>query len=138
MFRQKSRQQKGITIVEFTAVSALFMLMIFAIIEGGRYIYTKGAIAHLAREGARYAAVRGAQATKDPLRTGDAPATQSSVDAYIENRSPVGGVTTTLTWSPNNTPGSEVTVTVSYQFTSLITLLNEVDVTNSATSIVYF
>ena len=119
-------------------VSTLFILMIFAIIEGGRYIYVNGTVAHLAREGARFAAVRGSQAEKDPIRSSDAPATQSSIDTYVDSQSPVGNVSTTVSWSPNNTPGSEVTVTVSYSFTSVLTLFNGVNVTNSATSIVYF
>ena len=77
-FRGYSSTQKGMTIVEFILVSVLFMFMIFSIIEGARYVYSNGALSHLAREGARYAAVRGSQAVKDPLRSSDAPATEST------------------------------------------------------------
>ncbi|NOH79638.1 pilus assembly protein [Vibrio sp. RE86] len=131
-------RQKGLTIVEFTIVAVFFMFMIFAIIEGSRYVYSNGALSHVAREGARYAAVRGSQATIDTARASDAPATSTSVANYVASRSPLNGVTTSVVWTPNNTPGSQVTVTVSYTFNSFITLFNSVTLTSTATSIIYF
>ncbi|WP_301338038.1 TadE family protein [Vibrio europaeus] len=122
------------TIIEFTLVSVLFMFMICSIIEGARYVYSNG----LAREGARYAAVRGSQAVKDPLRSSDAPATESTISAFVQSRSPINNVTTSVVWSPDNSPGSEVDVTVSHDFSSFITLFNDVTISSTASSTIYF
>ncbi|WP_334682373.1 TadE/TadG family type IV pilus assembly protein [Vibrio europaeus] len=137
-FRGYSSTQKGMTIIEFTLVSVLFMFMICSIIEGARYVYSNGALSHLAREGARYAAVRGSQAVKDPLRSSDAPATESTISAFVQSRSPINNVTTSVVWSPDNSPGSEVDVTVSHDFSSFITLFNDVTISSTASSTIYF
>ncbi|MYM57637.1 hypothetical protein GTG28_00115 [Vibrio sp. OCN044] len=134
----KLKRQRGITITEFTLVAVVFMFMLFSIIEGARYVYTNGAISHLAREGARYASVRGEQAGKDVLRSSDAPATQTTISSYISGQSPISDITTTVSWSPNNTPGSEVSVTITHTFSSIVTLFNDVELTSTATNTIYF
>lgn len=136
--RQRLEYQKGITVIEFTVVSVFFLFAILAIAEGARYIYSQGVMSHVARDGARYASVRGSQAATDPNRSDDAPATESSISDYIEQRSPVSDVTTEVVWSPDNSPGSEVSVTVTYTFGSSIGLFNDIQLTSTATSIVYF
>ncbi|MBW3696781.1 pilus assembly protein [Vibrio sp. T187] len=137
-FRQKRSKNRGLAIVEFTIVATVFLFVLFAIVEGARFIYSNGVVTHYAREGARYASVRGAQAATDTLRKSDAPATETSVGNYVNQSIPLQSVTTTVTWSPDNSLGSEVSVTVSYEFQSLLTIFNSVTISNSATSIIYF
>jgi len=48
---------------EFAIVAALFFMMLFAIIEFGRLLYTHNALADAARRGARYAALHSSSAT---------------------------------------------------------------------------
>ncbi|WP_454441720.1 TadE/TadG family type IV pilus assembly protein [Vibrio bathopelagicus] len=135
---QTKSKNRGLAIIEFTLVSVLFILIIFTIIEGGRFVYSNSVVTHYAKEGARYASVRGSQAAIDSLRSSDAPATQTSIGSYLTQKSPLGGLTTTVNWSPDNSVGSEVSVTVSYEFESILTLFNDVTISNSATSIIYF
>lgn len=52
--RQKNR---GVYTVEFTLVSALFLLTIFMVMEGIRYMYLMNAASEITRRGARLAVV---------------------------------------------------------------------------------
>ncbi|WED21225.1 pilus assembly protein [Vibrio sp. JC009] len=133
------KAQKGIAIVEFTIVSAAFIFLLFAVAEGGRYIYSYNSVAHAARDGARYASVRGSNAALDSLRASDAPATQSSVASYLSQKSPLGNLSVSVNWETiNKDPGEEVSVTVSYNFTSFMLLFNSITLTSTATSTIYF
>jgi len=88
--RDVDRSQRGQALPEFALVAPLFFIMVFAIIDLGRYVFVTNAFSEAAREGARYGAVEQwaytcpasvgspdrfactAQATKD--RLGGAPA----------------------------------------------------------------
>ena len=52
-----AKEQRGTTMAEFAIIASLFFLMIFAIIEFGRLLYTHNALTDAARRGARYAAL---------------------------------------------------------------------------------
>lgn len=47
----------GQTLVEFALVLPLFLLLLFAVIDGGRLVYENSVVSQAAREGARLAAV---------------------------------------------------------------------------------
>jgi hypothetical protein len=49
--------------VEFAIVAPIFFLLLFGIIEGGRFIFYYETLSNAAREGARYAIVHGANST---------------------------------------------------------------------------
>lgn len=51
------RANRGITTVEFALVGALFMVVIFAVIEFGRALFVMNALTESTRRGARLAAV---------------------------------------------------------------------------------
>jgi Flp pilus assembly protein TadG len=53
------REQAGQTLVEFTLIFLLFLMLLFGIAEGGRLIFNYGRVSQAAREGVRYASVRG-------------------------------------------------------------------------------
>jgi Flp pilus assembly protein TadG len=52
-----ARQQSGLATVEFAMVGFLFFLVLFAIIEVGRLLYTWNVLTEVTRRGARIAAV---------------------------------------------------------------------------------
>src|SRR5262245_63982542 len=54
--RRRSRAQ---ALVEFALVSPIFFLLLFGIIDFGRYVYYVQILNNAAREGARYAIVHG-------------------------------------------------------------------------------
>jgi hypothetical protein len=53
------RRERGQSLAEFALVAPLFFLLLFAIIEAGRFIYYYETLSNATREGARYAIVNG-------------------------------------------------------------------------------
>ncbi len=60
MRRTATRGQRrfhGQTLVEFALVLPIFLLLVFAVIDGGRYIFLSSTLSNAAREGARLGSV---------------------------------------------------------------------------------
>ncbi len=55
--RLRGRHGRGQTLVEFALVLPIFLLMLFGLIDMGRYVYLNSTLSQAAREGARVAAV---------------------------------------------------------------------------------
>lgn len=55
--KTKVRGERGSTMAEFAIVAVVFFMIIFAILEFGRLLYTHNALTDAARRGARYAAL---------------------------------------------------------------------------------
>jgi len=85
--------------------------------EFGRAIFDYSIVSSLAREGVRYAAVRGSA-------SGHA-ATADNISAYVQSKASGMNLTVTVTWTPaaNNNPGSTVNVQVQYTFRSVAPVL---------------
>ena len=116
-FRRSLRDQRGATLVEFALASTLFFTITFGTIEFGRMILDYNIVSNAAREGVRWAAVRGAGSGRT--------ATADQVKDYVVSKS-VGLLSTTnvvVTWPTNKAVGSVVQVQVSYSFTPIVTLL---------------
>lgn len=56
-FNKRQDGQRGSTLVEFSIAATVFILVMFAVIEFGRAVWTHNALADAARRGARYAVV---------------------------------------------------------------------------------
>ena len=69
-------KENGSTLVEFALVVILFLTVFFGIIDFARALYAYHFVAHAAREGTRYAIVRGADC--DPSLA-DCPGTDSPI-----------------------------------------------------------
>ena len=126
----------GQAMVEFAIVAPIFFLMLFAIIDFGRYVYYVQVLNNAAREGARYAIVHGSNSFPS---SGPPPAGMTSSDpsganvvAVVRNYATgVIGDSTVLQIQPSwlqstGAPGGtnareqQVLVTVTYQFHSVI------------------
>lgn len=57
--RRPKRPRTGQALVEFALVLPVFLLLLFGLIDVGRYVYTWNALNQAAREGARYGSVAG-------------------------------------------------------------------------------
>lgn len=57
-------KERGSTLVEFSIAATVFLMVMFAVIEFGRAVWTHNALADAARRGARYAVV-------NPANTGN-------------------------------------------------------------------
>lgn len=119
---------RGQALVEFALVAPVFFVMLFAIIDFGRYVYYVQILNNAAREGARYAIVHGALSLA-PTGPPDEPS-GAAVKAVVRDYAiGVIGVEDTAvldidtTWDPDNTRDNPVTVAVTYQFRSVIPLV---------------
>ncbi len=119
---------RGQALVEFVLVAPLFFLILFAMIDFGRYVYYVQILNNAAREGARYAIVHGALSLA-PTGPPDDPSGAAVKDVVRNYAIGVIGIAdaTVLdieaTWDPDNSRDNPVTVAVTYQFHSVIPLV---------------
>jgi Flp pilus assembly protein TadG len=108
----RRRNQAGNSMVEGALVMIVFMTMIFGLMDFGRMVWSYTAISHGAREATRYAIVRGSD-------SGTNQATKTQIQDIVASRSPgldSTNLTTTVTFSPDQSAGSTVNVLVNYKF----------------------
>jgi Flp pilus assembly protein TadG len=121
MLRRHSQyRRQGATLVETALVYPVFLLLTIAVIVVGLGVFRYNQVADLAREGARWASVRGTQYASD---TGNPAYTSTTVRSYV--RGLAAGLdpnSLTVTTSPSAAPDSStvgkntVSVTVSYSW----------------------
>jgi Flp pilus assembly protein TadG len=115
-FKRGRKNERGTSAIEFALVLPMFLLLIVGVGELARAIWIHGTVAHAAREGTRYAMVRGAESKE--------PATAQEIESYVQGKAGYGSSTqVTTTWEPDNKPGSVVQVSVQYEFQSLASVL---------------
>lgn len=122
-------RRRGRTLVEFALVSSVLVLVLFTVLICGLGVFRYQQVSLLAREGARWAAVHGAQYAKE---TGNSAATASDVfnQAILPRAVALDSslLSSSVTWSKSNRiydynsttgtyVGNMVTVTLSYQWT---------------------
>ena len=109
------RGEVGTSLVEFALALHILLAMVFGILAVGTAVYSYNFVADAAREGARYAMVRGSG-----CKVTGCPATNASIQSYVKGLGypgiNPGNLTVASTWAPNNSSGSVVTVTVTYNF----------------------
>lgn len=125
--RTPGRGERGSELVELAFVSLLFFALVFGIMEFGRAIWIYDTVAHLAREGARYAIVRGAESGR--------ATSAGEVETYVQGRAAgMTNLVVTTTWEPDNEPGSVVQVRVEQTFLPIVPLLPLPSMTLTSTS----
>jgi hypothetical protein len=127
--------------VEFALVAPLFFLLLFGIIEAGRFIFYYETLNNATREGARYAIVNGASTIGCPSGP-PAPGTSgcdvpgNNVIARVRAAAlGIGSaVTVTPEWFSNNGRGETVKVTATATYKTLVPLVPLPSITISAES----
>jgi Flp pilus assembly protein TadG len=123
------RGERGQSIVETTLCMIILLTMLFGIIQAGLAVYSYHFIAEAAREGARYAIVRGSACTSFVTAC---PATATDIQNYVKGLGFPGidtrasAMTVTATCgalgslaacsSSNDSPGNLVHVAITYKF----------------------
>lgn len=157
LLARQRKSRSGATIVEFAVVASVTFFLLLALIVGGLGIFRYQEVAHLAREGARFACTHGGSYNADGYATSTGvPAISSSATmrTYIVPKLillDASKVTVTASWSKTTNyptymdtdptlvpPGQKtirnyVSVTVSYQWTPEIFPLGTI--TLSSTSV---
>ncbi len=137
--------RRGQAMVEFALIAPVFFLILFAIIEGGRFMFYYETLNHATREGARYAIVNGSNSIRCPTgppAAGSVSCDPAGNDVVARVRAaafgiPPSGITVTPRWSGDpatNARGSIVTVDARYTYTTLVPLLPLPPITVSARS----
>jgi Flp pilus assembly protein TadG len=143
--RRRRGRAPGQALVEFALVAPIFFLLVFAIIEGGRFILYYQTLSNATREGARYAIVHGSNSfcPSGPMPPGiAAPGCHDPTGANVVQRvkdSAFGllgsAVLVTPTWeATGNGRDSEVNVTASYTYITLVPLVPLPSITIAAES----
>jgi Flp pilus assembly protein TadG len=139
-------RHRGTTAVEFAVACPILFFLLFATMIGGLGVFRYQQVAAVAREGARWACVRGGQYEKD---TGKPAATPE--DIYNNAILPAATMlkpehlSYEVTWDISNLPlqvtddvqepfGNTVTVTVTYQWFPEMFLTGPFTVTSSSTA----
>lgn len=137
------RGERGSSLPETAIVMAVLLALMFGIIDFGRALYTYGFVAQLARQGVRYAIVRGAKC--DSTKISPCPAQSSDVETYVQSLSEgatnASSIVATLTWpscpgstTGSNNPGCVAAVTVRYPFTFIAPFVSTATINMSSTS----
>jgi Flp pilus assembly protein TadG len=105
--RRFARHDSGAAMVEFAIVCAVFTAMLMGFLETGFAAWSRNSVFSDAREGARYAMVRGSTATGHI-------ASSDSVLAYVKSKTSLDSIRVTTTWHSDNQPGSTVWVHVEH------------------------
>lgn len=141
------RRSRGQAMVEFALVAPIFFLLLFSIIEFGRYVYTVQILNEAAREGTRYAIVHGSQALcpsgqmPGGVTNPCDPTGQKVIDAVVRDSTGVALTSSmvTLAWPDgDNARGHKVKVAVSYQYRALIPVvpLPPIQITGESTLVI--
>lgn len=141
------RDEQGAAIVEFAMAAVLLLMVLFGIMAMTVALYSYNVVSELAREGTRYAIVRGSACTTFATAC---PAISGDIQTYVKNLGFPGinpnNLTAATAWSPTlagaicqpsalcNNPGNQVQVTVSYQFPLVIPFLSSQTLSMSSTS----
>ncbi|HYW47765.1 MAG TPA: TadE family protein [Bryobacteraceae bacterium] len=112
VLRSRSAARRGSTLIESALTLASFAILMAGIMELGFTGLVSNSISFAAQRAARYASVRGS-ASGHPAAVSDI---QATAQQYASPLNPID-LTVTVTWTPNNNPGSLVEVDVSYSFT---------------------
>jgi Flp pilus assembly protein TadG len=143
--RKRSHRERGASLPETAIIMSALLLVLCGIIDFGRAMYTYAFVAQIAREGARWAMVRGSQCTV----LNDCPNVSSAqVQTYVQSLSEgptaASQISATATWPPSEcvpgstgeAPGCVVQVVVTYPFKFMVIpfLLNTPAITFSSTS----
>ena len=129
-FCRRSGAQRGTSMAEFALIAIPCLTLFFGIMNFAMALYCYDFVGYSAQQAARYAMVHGSTAAQ--------VATTNSIKTYVTGM--VAGVmdttqlTVRTTWSPNNKPGSVVTVTVGYTFKPLTGLVSNVNLVLSQTA----
>jgi Flp pilus assembly protein TadG len=102
---------RGQALVETALTCALFLTLLLGVIEFGYAFYCYDQVSEAAKLGTRYAIVHGSTSSTPA----DSTAIQNWVLSHIAGVD-LSKVQVTTAWSPDNSPGSTVSVTVQYSF----------------------
>lgn len=143
----RNSSQRGGTLIEFAFTFIITLVLMFAMIDFARALYSYHFVANASREAARFASVRGFSCS---AAAAPCPAHQGDVQAYVTQIVPLGinsAVIANTTWPTAGQPpvcalyqdpgypGCPVRVKVTYDFNYLFPLYNFAPISFNAATI---
>lgn len=133
VFNRLFKDDRGSSAIQFGFVAPMLIVLTLGIIDIGRMGFAASSVKYAASEAARYASVRGASAAS--------PATETEIKDYAKDRAVgVPGVIASVTWTPDNSSGSQVTVQATYSmsfFLQSFTSIAPVQITRTSTMVIF-
>jgi Flp pilus assembly protein TadG len=105
-------------VLEFALTIPIFFFVIMGTIEFSRSMFAANELNHLAREAVRYATVRSDQS--------DSPTGARGVAKFVRTRAAgviADEIKVSTTWTPTNSPGAFVEVSLQYEFEPAVPFL---------------
>ena len=117
--------------VEFAIVAAvIFFPLVFGIIEFGRLVWSKTMVTAAAREGVRFAIVRGSSS--------GAQADSAAIATYVKGRTQLTPIVVRPSWTGTKAPGDTATVQVSFTYTPIVPVISAKTLTSTSKQIISF
>src|ERR1700733_2532396 len=124
------KHRRGSTMLEGALVMTTFVILLIGSMDFGRLGFTYNSVTYAAHQAARFASTNGSA-------SGHA-ATVANIQTNADNNL-IGlsatGLTVAVTWTPNNNPGSQVQVAVSYRFQPLVVPISSSALTVKSTTV---
>lgn len=123
---QKIREDEGQTLVEFSLVAVMFIILLLGVVEMSRMVLVYTTISNAAKAGARYAIVHGADRSGSGYDGPSGPGSTTQVETVAKNYASAGllnssNVNVAVSYGTGgNNPGSTVTVSVTYTYDPII------------------
>jgi Flp pilus assembly protein TadG len=105
----RSKKQEGVSLVEFSVLAPLFVVLLFSLVEFGMSVYSKEVITNASREGARLGVVYATpRKTTSDIKT--------AVQGYL-TKSGFTATPTIAVTGAGGASGSQLTVNITYPYT---------------------
>src|SRR5262249_61481133 len=103
--RHRHDQRRGAALVEAAIVYPVLWLLLIGMIVGGLGVFRYNQVASLAREGSRYASVRGAQYATETGQPAATDGPTGTISTYVKDKAAgldTESLTVTTTWNTSN------------------------------------
>jgi len=140
---RRRRRQKGNTLLELAICFTSFLMLTFGALDFGLAVYSYNFCYYAARDASRYASVHGAgsatasDCSASPGIAGGCAANSSDISSFVSKMAIAldsTKLTTTTTWTPDTSAGSEVNVKVAYTYSPVSALALSNSITFSSSS----
>jgi Flp pilus assembly protein TadG len=142
--RSRRNSRRGASLIEFSFVAFMLVLVLVASFEFDRMVLVYSSVADSSRAGLRYAIVHGSTRSTSVGDPPSGPSNYSNVVTVVNNFAGAATIdTTALTVtvsypSGSNSPGSPVTVSVTYPYNPFVILPLSINLNSSTQGIIVF
>ncbi|MBM4461229.1 MAG: pilus assembly protein [Chloroflexi bacterium] len=109
---KRSLYESGQAMIEYALTAVVFFAMLLFVVDGGRVLFNYVTVNQVAQAGARYGITHGASSLA-PVGSANYTALQQHALGWATGLNQAD-LTIAATWSPDNQPGSTVSVNVTY------------------------